>query len=230
MTLKELPSLRGSMGRTFLLRQRMLHCLQHLIYYMMFEVIEPNWTELETQITKTSTSSSQVQTVDDILLVHSRFLQRTMEACLITSRELLSSLMRLMRTCLLFADQMKLFMKSIGIHQDRDTLALEKQKSVQQSLHKFDISRRHNQKALHATLRKDYMDRQRRVLEHTRRVEREVTLSTYTAMIDRHEEVFNQQLREFMNLLSKSDDLYHTQKVNLCISLDYNGFAASESF
>ena len=226
LTLKELPSLRGSMGRTFLLRQRMLHCLQHLIYYMMFEVIEPNWTELEKKITGGSTDSKE-QTVDDILMLHSRFLERTLEACLITSRELLSSLMRLMRTCLLFADQMKLFMKSIGINQDLHKLALEKQKVVQQGLHNWDTSRRNNQKELHKTLRKDYLDRQQRVLEHTRRVEREVTLSSYTAMIDRHEEVFNLQLREFMNLLSKSDDLYHTQKVNLCISLDYNGFAGT---
>ena len=224
LTLKELPSLRGSMGRTFLLRQRMLHCLQHLIYYMMFEVIEPNWTELEKKIKGTS-SDSKEQTVDDILMFHGQFLERTLEACLITSRELLSSLMRLMRTCLLFADQMKLFMKSIGINEDRHKLALEKQKVVQQGLHNWDTSRRNNQKGLHKTLRKDYLDRQQRVFEHTRRVEREVTLSTYTAMIGRHEEVFSQQLREFMNLLSKSDDLYHTQKVNLCISLDYNGFA-----
>ena len=226
LALKELPSLRGSMGRTFLLRQRMLHCLQHLIYYMMFEVIEPNWSELVRKITSTS---SKEQTVDDILLVHAQFLERTMEACLITNRDLLSKLMRLMRTCLLFADQMNLFMKSVGIHEDRHTLAVEKQKRIQQSLHDYETSRRNHQKGLREALRKDYLDRQERVREYTRRVEREVTLSTYTAMIDRHEEVFNQQLREFMNLLSKSDDLYHTQKVNLCISLDYNGFATLSS-
>jgi gamma-tubulin complex component 2 len=222
LTLKELPALRGSMGRTFLLRQRMLHCLQHLIYYMMFEVIEPNWSELVQSINE---PSAQEQTVDDILLLHTHFLQRTLDACLITNRDLLSKLMRLMRTCLLFADQMNLFMKSIGIHQDRHELALEKHKRVQQSLHDYETSRRYHQKSLHEALRKNYVDRQDRVREHTRRVEREVTLSTYTVMIDRHEEVFTQQLREFMNLLSKDDDLYHTQKVNLCVSLDYNGFA-----
>lgn len=224
LALKELPTLRGSMGRTFLLRQRMLHCLQHLIYYMMFEVIEPNWAELENAITGKSTESKE-HTVDDILRLHGLFMERTMEACLITSRELLSSLMRLMRTCLLFADQMNLFMKSIGIHQDRQNLAMEKQKRVQQGLSDWKSKRRNNDKVLRETLRKDYLDRQRRVLEHTRRVQREVTVTTYTAMIDRHEEVFNQQLKEFMNLLSHSDDLYHTQKVNLCFSLDYNGFA-----
>jgi gamma-tubulin complex component 2 len=220
LALKELPALRGSMGRTFLLRQRMLHCLQHLIYYMMFEVIEPNWSEFVQKINLPS-----AQTVDDILLLHTQFLQRTLEACLITNRDLLSKLMRLMRTCLLFADQMNLFMKSIGIHEDRHTLALEKQKRIQQSLHDYEASRRHHRKGLREALRKDYVDRQQRTKEHTRRVEREVTLSTYTIMINRHEEVFTQQLREFMNLLSKDDDLYHTQKVNLCLSLDYNGFA-----
>ena len=226
MALKELPSLRGSMGRTFLLRQRMLHCLQNLIYYMMFEVIEPNWTELEKNI---KSSESKDESVDYILMVHSRFLERTLEACLITSRELLSSLMRLMRTCLFFADQMKRFMTSIRIHEDRHKLALDKQKRAQHGLHNWDTLRRSNQKALRETLRQDYLDRQQRVADHTARVEREANLETYAAMIDRHEVVFNQHLREFMNLLSKSDDLYHTQKVNLCISLDFNGFGFADA-
>lgn len=32
-----------SYRQAFSLRQRMLDCIQHLAYYMMVEVIEPNW-------------------------------------------------------------------------------------------------------------------------------------------------------------------------------------------
>lgn len=32
-----------SYRKAFSLRQRMLDCIQHLAYYMMVEVIEPNW-------------------------------------------------------------------------------------------------------------------------------------------------------------------------------------------
>jgi len=48
--MKELSSIRGFFGPTFLLRQRMLHFAQNLVYYIMFEVIEPNWLEMVSHV------------------------------------------------------------------------------------------------------------------------------------------------------------------------------------
>ena len=53
---------------------------------MMLEVIEPNWLEMEAAIT--SPSSEREQTVDDIVEVHNKFLFSTLEACLLTNRDL----------------------------------------------------------------------------------------------------------------------------------------------
>ena len=57
-TIKEFQSPRKDLGRTYCLRQRMLHFIQNFVYYMMFEVIEPNWLEMEAKILRRSGDDS----------------------------------------------------------------------------------------------------------------------------------------------------------------------------
>lgn len=38
--------------QAFSLRQRMLDCIQHLEYYMMVEVVEPNWLKFISKMSK----------------------------------------------------------------------------------------------------------------------------------------------------------------------------------
>jgi gamma-tubulin complex component 2 len=112
--MKQFQSLRRAMGPTYCLRQRMLHFMQNFIYYMMFEVIEPNWLEMETSIRKGQSEGSP-QTVDDVIRVHNKFLDVALAECLLTNRELVRTLTKLMRTCLLFSDQLKRFMEATKI-------------------------------------------------------------------------------------------------------------------
>jgi gamma-tubulin complex component 2 len=111
--LKKLDSLRGLLGPTFLLRQRMLHFVQNLNNYMTFEVVESNWLEMMSAINDPETSHEQ--TVDAILEVHDTFLGKTLDACLLTNPFLIKSLTKLLKTCLLFTDQMKRFMDTTKI-------------------------------------------------------------------------------------------------------------------
>lgn len=116
--LKKLDSLRGLLGPTLLLRQRMLHFVQNLLYYMSFEVIANNWTDMISSIDTPNTNrnaNQKQQTVDDILKVHNGFLQKTLEACLLTNPVLIKSLTKILSTCLLFTDQMRRFMDSTKI-------------------------------------------------------------------------------------------------------------------
>ena len=92
----------------------------------MFEIIEPNWLDMESKILerkvdksdwlngKHSTKGEQI-TVDDLLGIHNDFVIQTLKECLLTNRELIRTLTKLMTTCLLFSDQMKLFMESTQI-------------------------------------------------------------------------------------------------------------------
>ena len=115
--LKKLDSLRGLLGPTFLLRQRMLHCVQNLMNYMTFEVVESNWLEMLSSIDIPEDASSDLKqrTIDDLLNIHHAFLQKTIDSCLLTNPILIKSLIKLLNTCLLFTDQMKRFMDTTKI-------------------------------------------------------------------------------------------------------------------
>uniref|UniRef100_T1JH36 Gamma-tubulin complex component 2 n=1 Tax=Strigamia maritima TaxID=126957 RepID=T1JH36_STRMM len=86
-----------SYGAAFALRQRMLNYVQNLEYYMMFEVLEPNWNVfLAKMLTVTN--------VDDVLLYHTQFLTFCLQDCMLTSPELLRLVSRLMTICITFSN------------------------------------------------------------------------------------------------------------------------------
>ncbi|KAJ8868461.1 hypothetical protein PR048_029989 [Dryococelus australis] len=76
----------------FALRQRMLTCIQNLEYYMMVEVIEPNWVSFLDKISK-------VSNVDDVLVCHSDFLDSCLKDCMLMSAELLDTVNALLALC-----------------------------------------------------------------------------------------------------------------------------------
>jgi gamma-tubulin complex component 2 len=226
-SMKGLESLRGIMGPTYLLRQRMLHFLQNLMHYMMFEVIQPNWMKMEE--TLQSFSMTLERTVDDIIRTHHKFLQRISEACLLTNRNVVRALTKLLKTCLLFTEQMRRFMKATKLDDDRTNIAIETQKMVQRTLNERGVSTsRPSTKILQENMRKAREDQLQRVQRQVARIEREVASESFQRMITRFEEVFSENMRDFMVQLTRSDDdLLQIHKVNLCIRLDYNGFVTS---
>ena len=57
-------------------------------------------------------------------------------------------------------------------------------------------------------------------------IERELKNDTFQRMVKRHEEVFDDNLDDFMGKLRTK--VYHQSQIsNLCIRLDFNGFLAS---
>ena len=83
----------------FALRQRMIHLVQNLEYYMMFEVIEPNWHLLEENL-------RSVTNIDGVLEHHNDFLDRCLKDCMLTSLELLRIVSKLMAVCVTFCNCM----------------------------------------------------------------------------------------------------------------------------
>lgn len=126
-TMKVLQDLHGSLRRTFCLRQKMLHLMQNLIYYMMLEVIEPNWRELMKKIGEQHQraidigNTSATDTVDCLIDLHNSFLDQSSEQCLLTNRAVVQSLTKLMSTCLLFSEQMDRFMHATKIVSSLDS-------------------------------------------------------------------------------------------------------------
>ena len=80
----------------------------NFVYYMMFEVIEPRWQEMEKRF-------GDAKTIDDVLGVHEDFQNAILKECLLTSQDLLKILAKLMSTCLLFSEQMRRFFEATNI-------------------------------------------------------------------------------------------------------------------
>ncbi|GAB5365546.1 hypothetical protein AAMO2058_001067600 [Amorphochlora amoebiformis] len=90
----------GTFKGAYLLRQRMLHFLQNLVYYMMVEVLEPNWHTMVSRL-------REAKSVDDVLRVHNSFLDTCLTQCLLNSQHLFKTLTKLMTTCLDFTEHVK---------------------------------------------------------------------------------------------------------------------------
>ncbi|XP_046488183.1 gamma-tubulin complex component 2 isoform X1 [Neodiprion pinetum] len=86
--------------QAFSLRQRMLDCIQHLEYYMMVEVIEPNWLTFLNKMSK-------VSNVDDVLSVHQDLLDNCLKECMLTDPVLLACITSLCAVCVEFCNFMQ---------------------------------------------------------------------------------------------------------------------------
>ena len=67
-------------NKSLLLRQKMLKFIESLLFYIFYEVVEPNWC----QFMKKMKNKSQTNTVDQLLELQDDFLQTTMHMCLLT--------------------------------------------------------------------------------------------------------------------------------------------------
>lgn len=78
----------------------MLNFVQSLQYYMTMEVLEPNWLAMEKKLTA-------VATIDDVLQAHTDFLDISLRDCLLSDRNILRTVSRLMELCLHFSQHMQ---------------------------------------------------------------------------------------------------------------------------
>lgn len=227
--MKQMVSLSDALKLTFCLRRRMLHFIQNFVYYMKFDVIEPNWRELECKLkaarehrSNDNTTSSTRQfprTVDDLLYEHNQFLIRIITQCLLTNSDLIRASTKIMTTCLLFTTQMKLFMGTTKIDEHHKLTAAEcsKLRHTGQNKKKND--------ALKTEFR---MQREERLRRCSDRIIGELTTDNFQHMILRFDEVFSANLGEFMKSL-KSDygRRSNAHLTNLFMQLDYNGFVSA---
>ncbi|GAA5803659.1 hypothetical protein HPULCUR_009142 [Helicostylum pulchrum] len=84
--------------KIFSLRNRMLTFVQQFAYYVTNEVLEPNYRKLETNLTS-------ISTVDQVLQLHSDFLDTCLTECMLTNSKLLRIFNKLIGSCLQFAAQ-----------------------------------------------------------------------------------------------------------------------------
>ena len=100
------------MGHSYSLRQRMIHFVQNLLYYVSVEVLEQHWHELDKRFAQSRRFMGHGT---------SQQLSRYVSRCLLTNQTLHKIVTKLMATCLLFANEMKSFYDGIDITQNNGT-------------------------------------------------------------------------------------------------------------
>jgi gamma-tubulin complex component 2 len=83
--------------RASLVRQRMAHYVHELLYYVTAEVLDPNVRAWQTAL-------AGAETVDDVLRGHHAFLDRCLHQCMLTDRNLVKLVMRMLTTSAVFSD------------------------------------------------------------------------------------------------------------------------------
>jgi gamma-tubulin complex component 2 len=193
---KELD-LRSAFASSYCLRQRMLHFWQNLMYYMMVEVLEPNWHSFEEAM-------KSVTTVDEVLQHQNAFLEKCLHECLLTNEELLRTLHRISSNCLLFADSINKFLSRArvsGSTTDSAGRARNGNSSTNYDLRKSKIQTESHHLRAYAGQEK------------------------HRQLVHEAERSFDENLRKFMeHLRNKSHNIEHHHLANLGIRLDFNNF------
>ncbi|XP_030569333.1 gamma-tubulin complex component 2 homolog isoform X3 [Drosophila novamexicana] len=97
----------------FTLRQRMMNAVQNLEYYMMIEIIEPNWHIFIEKM-------KNVENVDMVLSLHQDFLDLCLKNCMLTETSHLNrAIFKLCKICLKFCE----FIQSESTLDETDTFA-----------------------------------------------------------------------------------------------------------
>ncbi|OZJ06164.1 hypothetical protein BZG36_00995 [Bifiguratus adelaidae] len=92
--------------RIFALRNRMLTFVQQFATYVTNEVLEVNWRMLENGL-------SSISTVDQVLQLHSDFLDTCLKECMLTNAKLLRIYSKLMSACALFTTYTERFTRAL---------------------------------------------------------------------------------------------------------------------
>ena len=86
-----------ALERAYAVSQRMLHFLQNFTYYLMCEVVEPNWHVFERSL-------PEATTVDELIDLHERFLDACMKEGMLFWPKILRRLEKIKQSCLKFAE------------------------------------------------------------------------------------------------------------------------------
>uniref|UniRef100_A0A8C4NDF2 Gamma-tubulin complex component n=2 Tax=Eptatretus burgeri TaxID=7764 RepID=A0A8C4NDF2_EPTBU len=188
----------------FALRQRMLNFMQNIQYYMMCEVIEPNWHLFENNL-------KTVSNIDDVLFCHTNFLDICLKDCMLTNPELLQIFSKLMSVCVMFTKCMQRlsnFNISAG--------------AILQP-HDIDIKSMHGEHF--EEWRKDCLTAQH-LVDSAESFQNSKTFETTIDMFDNNFSTYLLDLLDKINIHS-TNDCEHSM-INIIYRLDFSGYYAEK--
>ncbi|XP_076466365.1 gamma-tubulin complex component 2-like isoform X2 [Babylonia areolata] len=189
---------------SFALRQRMLNFVQNFEYYMMFEVIEPNWHLFQQNM-------DTVSNVDDVLVFHTDFLNSCLKDCMLTNPDLLKIVHKLMMVCVTFSNFVQRLSQSTTV--EAEVSRLTKENSLQALGNQHPSTKDDMKKKAAAT---------KVVSEH---VDQLVSSENFERTITNFDANFSRLLLDLLDkILDMSSKNYDHKLSNIIYRLDFNGF------
>jgi gamma-tubulin complex component 2 len=74
-------NIQAMFAQTYRTRHKMLQFCKNYLYYMLFEVLEPNFNKFKENL-------KQVKTIDEIIVLHNNFLDQCLNECLLTNQRI----------------------------------------------------------------------------------------------------------------------------------------------
>nr|CAB3267375.1 gamma-tubulin complex component 2 [Phallusia mammillata] len=193
-------------GKAMTILQRMLHFILNFEYYMMFEVLEPNWNTLEKNL-KTAVN------VDEVLDFHTDFLRQSLQDCLLTNTDLLRLLSKLLMLCVAFSN----FMQSLSRQVDGPMLEEKLEHMTLSGPPTEDEKRMESDRLLTAT-----RETSTHLEDLTSSEEHLASVSTF----ERNFSTVLKQLLQDIAFISREQGQHCL--FNILHKLDYNGFYQSQ--
>ena len=188
-------ALHKDLSTSYCLRQRMLHFVKNYVYYMTVEVLEDKWHRFLEGL-------KNVQTVDEIMTIHTRFLDECLKECLLMDQELFLILNKIIGYCLHFSEMIENSTKSLKIE---DSLL--------------------NQALLDDSRSKSYGDkRKNKSKDATNNPDKQIARKKYANMIENYSLKFDEYLSSFLKTIDRNRSRSETHLINLIIRLDYNDY------
>lgn len=170
-------------------------------------------------------------TVNQVLVLHERFLDSCLKECLLASQEVLTVLTKIMATCLLFAEHVAGFGRSFDAvaaelpralspkrPARRGRLSVASQGSTEEEAEALALQAKAKQSALDRARRKALLAAQ------TDFIKREGRQETFARYLTLFQDRFDKEVSEFLEKLWTDSYRSHPQLSNLCVRLDYNGY------
>lgn len=186
----------------FALRQRMLNFVQNFEYFMMFEVIEPNWHDFQQNMAK-------VSNVDDVLAFHGDFLDCCLNDCMLTSTELLRIVHKLLVVCVTFSNYVQRVSHATTVEAEQERL---RDSTLQATLSNKERKEDAQKKKTATQVLAEHVDH---ILED----------QNFEQTIVRFDSNFSRHLLELLDkIMDEFNKSYEHKLFNIIYRLDFNGY------
>ena len=195
----------------------MLHFTKNYIYYMVFEVLEPNFLKLKEKLV-----NGGVKTIDDVMNSHNDFLDECLKECFLTDQNLFRILTRLNQNSIFFARIIQRFFNQIGTNEIHERAIAENEYYDQYT--KYMVDEEEEKSGAGRGADSLAMKRRRERLENKGKIYKNAFLeNNYHTVVKKFQTTFDDIMRELLQVMTQGKR-YETHIANLATRLDYNGF------